>query len=275
MRQALELVLAGSCFGAGLVCCAVSWRTMLAAEVGVGGAVARYGVGSLANTFLPGQAGDAVRVGLFGQVAPGGVIAVAGAVAGVGAVRWLALVPLGIVGTLRSALPPLALLAAAAALLPLPIAWLLARRGSRRARAALAPLRCARRATYAAVLGWVCGTLAARVAGVAVAGAALGVPHPLAAALLVVPALELAGVVPLTPGNVGIAGGAAAVAFHAQGAPVHTALAAGLALHAVETAAALVVGAASAVTLLRSGVRIRPRRTSPVRHRSFAEPLPM
>ena len=55
----------------------------------------------------------------------------------------------------------------------------------------------------------------ARLGGVTLAGSALGIPHPLAAALLVVPALELAGVVPLTPANVGIAGGAAAVAFHA------------------------------------------------------------
>ena len=47
--------------------------------------------------------------------------------------------------------------------------------------------------------------------------------HPLAAALLVVPALELAGVVPLMPANVGIAGGAAAVAFHAGGMPMHAA----------------------------------------------------
>jgi len=275
MRQTLELVLAGACFAAGLACCAGSWRTMLAARIGMGGAVARYGVGSLTNTFLPGRAGDAVRVGLFGRVAPGGVLAVAGAVAAVGAVRWLALVPLGIVGAVSSTLPPLALLVAAAALLPLPLAWLLARRGSRRALAALAPLRCARRSTYAAVAGWVCGTLVARLGGVTLAGSALGIPHPLAAALLVVPALELAGVVPLTPANVGIAGGAAAVAFHAQGVPMHAALAAGLGVHAVETVAAVVVGGTSAVSLVRSGVRILPRRWSPFRHRSFSDPFPM
>ena len=233
MRQTLELVLAGACFAAGLACCAGSWRTMLAARIGMGGAVARYGVGSLTNTFLPGRAGDAVRVGLFGRVTPGGVLAVAGAVAAVGAVRWLALVPLGIVGAMSSTLPPLA------------------------------------------VAGWVCGTLVARLGGVTLAGSALGIPHPLAAALLVVPALELAGVVPLTPANVGIAGGAAAVAFHAQGVPMHAALAAGLGVHAVETVAAVVVGGTSALSLARSGVRILPRRWSPFRHRSFPDPFPM
>jgi uncharacterized membrane protein YbhN (UPF0104 family) len=101
------------------------------------------------------------------------------------------------------------------------------------------------------------------------------VQHPLAAALLVVPALELAGVVPLMPANAGIAGGAAAVAFHAGGMPMHAALAAGFIVHAVETGTALAIGSASAVTLLRAGVRIRPLRGSPVRHRPFAEPLPM
>src|SRR5258708_39826158 len=142
MRQAIEIALAGTCFAAALVCCAGSWRTMLAARIGIGGAVARYSVGSLTNTFLPGRAGDAVRVGLFSRVAPGGegVLAVAGAVAAVGTVRWLALVPLGIAGALSSTLPPLPLVVAAVALLPLPIAWLFARRGSRRARAALPPL---------------------------------------------------------------------------------------------------------------------------------------
>jgi uncharacterized membrane protein YbhN (UPF0104 family) len=184
-------------------------------------------------------------------------------------------VPLGIAGTVRSTLPPLTLLVAAAALLPLPVVWLFARRGSRHALAALAPLRRAGRVRYAAVVGWVCGTLAARVVGVTLSGAALGVPHPFAAALLVVPALELAGIVPLTPANVGIAGGAAAVALHAQGMPVHAALAAGLGVHAVETVTALAVGGTSAVALVRSGVRILPTRWSPFRHRSFPGPLPM
>jgi hypothetical protein len=275
MQLALELAVAGTCFAAALICCAGSWHSMLATGVGIRGAVARYGVGSLTNTFLPGRAGDVVRVGLFGRVAPGGAIAVAGAAATVGAVRWLTLVPLGVAGTLRSTIPPFALVAAAAALLPLPIAWILARRGSRRACIALRPLRAARRATYGVVFGWVCGTLVARVAGVAITGAALGVRHPLVAALLVVPALELAGVVPLMPANAGIAGGAAAIAFHAGGVPMHAALAAGFVVHAVETGVALAVGSASAVALLRAGVRIRPRRTSPVRHLPFAEPLPM
>jgi hypothetical protein len=179
--MAFELALAGTCYAAALLCCAGSWRSLLPAPLRLHDALARYGVGSLANTFLPGRAGDAVRLGLFGRVVPGGVLTVAGAVAAVGATRWLAIVPLGIVGT----------------------------------------------------------------------ASAFGVPHPLVAALLVVPALELAGVIPLTPANVGVAGGAAALAFHTQGMPMRDALAAGMALHAVETAAGIVVGAGSAVALFR------------------------
>ena len=265
MPQAAQLMVAGMCFAIAVACCAGSWRTMLGAQLSLGDACARYGVGSLANTLLPARAGDAVRVGLFGRVSPGGMLAVAGAVAAVGTARWLALLPLGIAGVLGSTLPPLALVAAAAAIVPLVAAWLLARRGSERARRMLAPLRCARRATYAVLGAWIFGTLCARVAAATLAGEALGIAHPLAAALLVVPALELAGVVPLTPANVGVAGGAAAMAFHAHGAPMHTALAAGLILHAVETGAGIAVGAVSLVSLVRSNRR-RDRTPSPVRH---------
>jgi uncharacterized membrane protein YbhN (UPF0104 family) len=158
----------------------------------------------------------------------------------------------------------LALLAGAAALLPLPLVWLFARRGSRRAIAVLEPLRRADRGAYRVLVCWVMGTIAARVAAAAAVASAFGVPHPLAAALLVVPALELAGVIPLTPANVGVAGGAAALAFHTQGMPMRDALAAGMALHAVETAAGIVVGAASAIALFRR---------SPVRFPFFTRQL--
>lgn len=108
----------------------------------------------------------------------------------------------------------------------------------------------------------------------AVAGSALGVSHPLTAALLVVPALELAGIVPLTPANVGIAGGAAALAFHAHGLPMHAALAAGLALHGIETGVGLLVGVLCTAALLRRRiVRSAPAVTnlSQVIHRSDAQ----
>ena len=252
MPHVVELGVAGACFAAAVACSAASWRAMLGRRLTLADACARYGVGSLANTFLPGRAGDALRIGLFGRVAPGGALAVAGAVAGVGAVRWVALLPLGIAGVLGSSLPPLALAGAAVALVPLPAVWLLARRGSTRARVALAPIRRADRSTYTAVCGWVAGTLAARIVAAATACSALGVSHPFGAAQHVVPALEVAGVLPLTPANVGVAGGAAAIALHAHGIPMHTALGAGFVLHAVETCSGVAFGTASALSLVRT-----------------------
>jgi hypothetical protein len=252
----IELVFAACCFAAAIGCSAASWRSLLAPRLAFGDAVARYGVGSLVNTFAPARAGDAVRVGLFARVVSGGILAVAGAVAIVGTARWLALAPLAVAGG-GSKVSPLALLAPGVIALPLAGAWVLARRGCMRAHTLVAPLRAAR----IAVLGWVCGTLASRVAATTLAGTALGIPHPVAAALLVVPALELAGVVSLGPANIAIAGGAAGLAFHAGGVPMHAALAAGLALHAMETGAGVVVGAASAVALRRGRNDKRPGQT--------------
>jgi len=257
-----ELLLAGCCFAASLACAAASWRTLLCRGLRLSDAFARYGTGSLVNALVPARAGDAVRLALFARVAPGGALAAGGAAAAVGTIRWLAVVPLAIAGTAAAgiALPPLAVAAAGVAVLPLAAAWVLARRGSRRARALLEPLRESDARSLATVAALVTATLAARLAAVSLAGAALGVHGPLTAALLVVPALELAGVVPLTPANLGVAGGAAALALRAHGTPMHAALAAGLALHAVETATGIAVGALAALRL-----------ASPDRLHSFAE----
>jgi uncharacterized membrane protein YbhN (UPF0104 family) len=60
-------------FAGSLVATAGAWRSALS---GCGGrmgrvdACARYGVGSLANTFLPARLGDAARVGLFSRTLP-------------------------------------------------------------------------------------------------------------------------------------------------------------------------------------------------------------
>jgi uncharacterized membrane protein YbhN (UPF0104 family) len=252
MPELAAFAIAGLCFAAAVACSAASWRALLGPPLSFGNACTRYGVGSLANTFLPGHAGDALRICLFARAVPGGALPVAGAVAAVGAARWLVLLPLGLAGILTSNVPPLALAGIAVVLVPLPAVWLAARRGSRRARAVLAPLRQADPSVYVALFGWIVATLGARIAAAATVGVGLGISHPLAAALLVVPALEVAGLVPLTPANVGFAGGAAAVAFHAQGVPLHAALAAGFVLHAVETSACVAFGATSAFTLART-----------------------
>ena len=260
-----ELVLSGCCFAVALGCSAASWRAMLGGGIRFPDACARYGAGSLANTFLPGRAGDAIRLGLFGRVVPGGTLAVAGAVAAVGAARWLALLPLGIAAAIDDGLPARAVALAALALAPLLVAWLCARGGSRRAR------RCSRLCASPT------GRHLLRSRPGSPARCSRGSPprpSPAARSACRIrspphcsscPALELAGIVPLTPANVGVAGGAAAFAFHANGLPAHDAVAAGFALHGVETAAGLIVGSRQ-----RSGALVA--RASPFCNRSVPEP---
>jgi uncharacterized membrane protein YbhN (UPF0104 family) len=89
----------------------------------------------------------------------------------------------------------------------------------------------------------------AKAAAIAVVLVGLDIGSPIDA-LAVVPALELAALIPLTPGNVGVAGAAASGALYAQGLPMSTAVQAGLALHAIETAAGLTYGTASALAWL-------------------------
>jgi len=85
---------------------------------------------------------------------------------------------------------------------------------------------------------------------------ALGIDNPLRAALVLVPAVELAAILPLTPGNVGIASAAVALALGSQGVESKTALSAGIAFGAVELLTGMVVGAAGALAL--AGPWVRP-----------------
>jgi len=245
------LALAGCCYGAALLCAAASWRALLrgcGAQLGLGEATACYSVGSLANAFLPARAGDVVRVGLFARRLPPGprLLTVAGACGTVGALRWALLVPLAIAGA-GSLLPTAALPGAAVALVPPLAAVALARRGSPRARALLAPLTCSTGRARTEAGATVLGLVASRILAASAVATACGIRHPLAAALLVVPALEVAGVVPLGAAGAGLSGGAAALAFHLHGAAPVAAFTAGLALHAVESATSVAVGAASAL----------------------------
>ena len=169
------------------------------------------------NSLAPAHAGDAVRLALFAQAVPDRRLVTAGkAVAGVGATR---LVCSGILllGTVRPV--ALALLAVVPLLGRLP--------------------------------AWIAAATVARLAAAAAVAAAVGVPSPVLTALLVVPAVDLAGLVPLTPGNVGVKSGAIALALQAQGVDVTTALSTGIAFHAVETIVGIGFGSASALYLSR------------------------
>ncbi|MGI8973455.1 MAG: lysylphosphatidylglycerol synthase domain-containing protein [Gaiella sp.] len=101
-----------------------------------------------------------------------------------------------------------------------------------------------------------------KVAAVTAIAAAFGVERPLAAALVVVPAIELAAVLPVTPGNAGVASAAVAFALGAHGVEATTALAAGIAFGATEMLASIAVGAAGALILAGPVVRPALRRTA-------------
>jgi uncharacterized membrane protein YbhN (UPF0104 family) len=258
----LPLAAALACYALSLTFTAASWRLLLSSCGGrltLAEACRRYAAGSLVNTLLPARAGDAVRIGLFARTLPGSsprLLLVAGAVAALGVARWTGIAALAAAGASSLRLTPLALpVAGVVPLLPLAVAGVLARRGSTRAAALLAPVRSSGAAARAGAATCVAGTLAARVSAAALVAAALSLPQPIATALLVVPALELAGIVPLTPGNLGVGGGAAAVAFHLYGAPLAQAAAAGLTLQGLETVASLLYGGIAALDLARRARR--------------------
>jgi uncharacterized membrane protein YbhN (UPF0104 family) len=112
------------------------------------------------------------------------------------------------------------------------------------------------------VLGWSAAIALLRVGAVAALATALGLPHPLLAALVICPALDLAGTVPLTPGNVGIASGAIAVALRSRGIGVTEAIGVGIGIQALETLVSLAAGTFGAVYFASSteiGKRWAPR----------------
>jgi hypothetical protein len=100
----------------------------------------------------------------------------------------------------------------------------------------------------ARIAAWVAASTAARFLGAAAIAAALGVKAPVLAALIILPTLDLAGLIPLS-GNVGITSGAVTVALQSHGVGLEHALSTGLAFHAVETVAGIACGVAGVLLL--------------------------
>jgi uncharacterized membrane protein YbhN (UPF0104 family) len=266
----LSLWLGCALFVASLLCSAGGWRTTLRAcggRIGRADGAAAYGFGSLVNSLLPARLGDGVRVALFSRAleSDGRVWTTSGIFAALGVARAFVLFGLMVAGVAIGALPawPLAALggmvvAAAAVVL---------RTRSTVARSRRSHLLDAFRAlgrsprTCATLVAWAAGSLAARVGAAAAIASGVGVHSPLLAAFVIVPALELASLLPLTPGNLGIASGAVAVALHATGTAMTQALSLGIALHAVEMAAGIGFGAASGLHLA-AGRSPRARRVA-------------
>jgi uncharacterized membrane protein YbhN (UPF0104 family) len=268
--SAAWLWVASGCFAASLVAVSGAWRMALrfvGSRIGLTDASARYGAGSLVNSLAPAKVGTAVRFALYARAldGEGRVWTVAGIGTAIGAAHSLWLGVLVAVAAWAGVVPVWPLLVLGGLLLAAGIAVVVARRlnSSRRIAHALDEFRelgrCPKRA--AVLLGWTGLAMAIRVAAVAAILAAFGIDQPLAAAFLVVPAVELATTLPLTPGNIGVSAAAVAFALRAQGVEADAALSAGIALHAVETLTSLVFGAASALYL--AGAQTGLRRWAP------------
>ncbi len=252
---------AGSCFVVSLLASAGTWRTTLeacGARLGAGDACARYAVGSLVNTFAPLRLGDAVRLELFSRTLgqeKDRALTAGGALGAIGLTRALVQAVLVAGAAAAGALPlwPAAALAGLASC-GLLIGFLGRRRLLEHRVAHLldafhALARSPRRS--AALLGWTSVAAVARVVAATAITSSLGVPWSLGTGLIITTALDLATTIPLTPGNVGIASGAVALALQTRGLPLTTSVASGLAFHAVETTAGLMFGAAGLAVLAR------------------------
>jgi uncharacterized membrane protein YbhN (UPF0104 family) len=255
---------AAACFVLTNVCAALAWRVALRAcgtPLTAVDAAARYCVGSGVNAVAPLHAGSAARLALFARLTDGGVWTVGGAAAAVGAIRGLWLVALVASGSAMGALPAWPLFGLGGAAIGAAALALLARRFSwpRRAAHVLDAFRELRRSPrdLATVAGWSLAGVGAKLGAAAAVAGALGVAQPLHAAVVIVAAVEVAAIMPLTPGNVGVASAAVALALSARGIDSHLGLSVGIAFGAVEWLTGLGVGVAGGLALSRH--RFSPR----------------
>jgi uncharacterized membrane protein YbhN (UPF0104 family) len=244
------------------VCTVGAWRAALAAaggRIGTRQAAARLGIGALVNSAAPAKLGEAVKLALCGRVVETDhkLRTLGGAYAALTAARSLALVVLVVAASATGALPlwPVFGLLGIVAAVALLVATSRRFRSHGRVAGVLGGLaelgRSPRR--LAAVVGWMLGTVAAQLAATAAIAAALGLPHPLLAALVILPALELASAFPVTPGGIGVGSGAVAVALASRGIGMSDALGVGFALQGVQTLVSICAGSLGALYLLQPG----------------------
>ena len=255
---------AAACFVLTNVCAALAWRVALRScgtPFEVVDAAARYCVGSGVNAVAPLHAGSAVRLALFARRTEGGAWTVGGAAAAVGAIRGVWLVVLVAVASATGALPVWPLVALGGAGVGFAAVALFARRipWPRRAGHLLDAFRELRGSPrdLATVAGWSLAGASAKVAAAAAVAGALGIGRPFGVALVIVAAVELAAIMPLTPGNIGVASAAVALAVSARGVDSHVGLSVGIAFGAVEWLTGLGVGVAGALALSRGRVNRR------------------
>lgn len=210
-------------------------------------AASRLGIGSLVNCFAPAKLGDAVKVALCSRAidAPGRLWTAGGVYAALSAARCLALAALVVVAAATGALPWWPVLVLCAFVGTLAAAGALSGRLHHPRIAqlveGLAALERSPRA-MATVLAWTFAMAAARVGATIAVAASLGLPHPVLAALVILPALDVAAAFPITPGAIGVGSGAVAVALAGRGIGMPDALGTGIAMQAIESLVSITAG---------------------------------
>jgi uncharacterized membrane protein YbhN (UPF0104 family) len=235
-----------------------SWRSairMCGGDLSLGDANARFGIGSVVNTFVPARAGDAVRIALFARAVPhrDRLWAAGGAFAALSAARALVLAAVVLVGAAAGAVPlwPVAILLGMVAAAVAAAVFARGRRAQTHVSHVLDAFRALGREPLAGLrlAAWISLAMVGQIAAGTAIAASLGVRSPVTAALLIILALDVAGLIPITPGNVGVTSGAIAMALQAHGIAATPALSAGIAFHAIESATSLVYGIGGALFL--------------------------
>lgn len=253
-------------FVASFACTVGAWRAGFAAaggRISMQRAAAGLGVGSMVNSFAPAKLGDAVKVALCSRAidAPGRLWTGGGVYAALAAARSLGLALLVVVASVTGAVPLWPVFALCGTVALLATVGFLSGRVRRHPRiaqvvAGFAALERSPRA-LATVLGWTLGMVACRLAATVAVAAALGLPHALLAALLILPALDVASAFPITPGSIGIGSGAVAVALAGRGIAMPLALGTGFALQALETLVSISAGSLGALYLANEHAVVR------------------
>jgi uncharacterized membrane protein YbhN (UPF0104 family) len=255
-RRWIAVALCG--FAASVVCAMASWW-IVTRRAGARGskldAAVRFGVGGVVQILTPARLGDAVRVALFARTVDEDrpVLRVGGAYAMLEGARAVALGVLLALAWLTGGMSfwPVAIVAAVATLVTIGVA-IAARHTTRgpfaRILATARSLRAEPRAALALV-GSCLASAVLRVLAVSALAAGVGIHSPLLVGLVACCAVDLAGLLPLTPGNVGVAGGAIAVALAARGVGLTQSLTLGILFQGSEAGVALALGLVSIAAL--------------------------
>lgn len=255
---------AAACFAVTTLGSGLAWHAALGAcgaRIAPTDSIARYCVGSGLNAVAPAHLGSALRLMLFGPKVDGGAWTVGGASAAVGATRAVWMIGLVATGSALGVIPAWPLFVLVGCVAAATAAGVVARRRRlpRRVQSLLTAFRelSASPRHLAVVMGWTLTGAILKITAAYAVAASLGIDHPLRAALVIVPAIELAAVMPVTPGNVGVGSAAIAFALVAQGVDAKLGLSVGIAFGAVEWLVGVAAGLAGVLAL--AAPVLRPR----------------